>query len=86
MTADPLWPDWLRDIYGPAPAGPRRREKALAADAERKRQIEARLRERLPPAPRPPAPAKKPDTTAEDMRQARIALGLETDPPAEAAE
>jgi hypothetical protein len=53
---DPLWPDWLRDIYGPAPAGPRRRAKALREDAERKRQIEARLRERLPPAPRPPAP------------------------------
>jgi hypothetical protein len=33
--SDPLWPDWLRDIYGPAPAGPRRRAKALREDAER---------------------------------------------------
>lgn len=45
VPADPRWPHWLEEIYGPWPEGPRRREKALRKDRERLREIERRLTE-----------------------------------------
>lgn len=74
---DSSWPDWLADIYGPAPIGPQRRAEAFRKAEERNREIEARLREMIPPIQRPPGARQKQDITAEDLRQARIALGLE---------
>jgi len=85
---DPNWPQWLVEIYGPAPIGPRKRAKALKADAERKAEIEARL-DGLPHAPpdmRPKAPPAR-EQSAGELRRARIALGIDQpEASAEAAE
>jgi len=77
---DPAWPDWLAAIYGPAPKGPRVRAEALRKDAERKAAIDRRLDampfRRLEDETKPPPP---PHTyTADELRRARIALGIET--------
>jgi hypothetical protein len=34
------WPDWLRDIWGPEPEGPRRRAEDIARNQERARLAE----------------------------------------------
>lgn len=84
---DPLWPDWLAAIYGPAPAGPRKRAEALRIDAEHKRKVNARLDElHAPPAPSPPVAAAEREYTPEELRRARVALGIEDEIPREAAE
>ena len=76
---DPAWPDWLAAIYGPAPKGPRLRAKALRKDAERKAAIEKRL-DGTPAAAAPMQPTTRAERTysADEMRAARIALGIET--------
>lgn len=40
MPANERWPDWLRDIWGPEPEGPRRRAEDIALTKERARLAE----------------------------------------------
>jgi hypothetical protein len=74
-----FWPQWLAEIYGPAPEGPRRREVALRRDAKQMRDAMDRLaRASAALAPEPPARTRVPrEYTAEEMRKARIELGIE---------
>lgn len=78
MTDDPHWPDWLRDIWGPAPEGPRKRAAEIARYAAARKAAQERL-DALASQPAPPAKPVRPprEYTAVDMRQARIELKLE---------
>ena len=75
---NPYWPKWLEAIYGPEPEGPRKRAKALEKDAKRKAAVEARLDAlpHAPPATQPKAPPAH-TYTADELRRARLALGIE---------
>jgi len=81
MADDPDWPDWLAAIYGPAPKGPRLRAEALRKDAERKAVIEKRL-DGTPAAAAPMQPTTRAERTytPDELRRARIALGIELGP------